>query len=91
MVARLPAPRSTVRFRSFILAACAVLAAAFAAAPAHAKYASIVVDFETGRVLHQQGADERRHPASLTKMMTLYMVFEALDAKQIDQIGRAHV
>ncbi len=56
----------------------------FAGAPAaHARYASIVVDFESGRVLQEQGADERRHPASLTKMMTLYLIFEALDQKQI--------
>lgn len=54
-----------------------------AAAPAQARYASIVVDFETGRVLSEQGADERRHPASLTKMMTLFLVFEALDAGRI--------
>ncbi|MFM7344679.1 MAG: hypothetical protein ACKO1J_04820, partial [Tagaea sp.] len=31
-------------------------------APAQARYASIVVDYETGRVLSEQGADERRHP-----------------------------
>jgi D-alanyl-D-alanine carboxypeptidase len=52
-------------------------------APAQARYASIVVDYETGRVLSEQGADERRHPASLTKMMTLYLVFEALDQGRI--------
>jgi D-alanyl-D-alanine carboxypeptidase len=50
---------------------------------AEARYASIVVDFETGRVLNEQGADERRHPASLTKMMTLFLIFEALDQKKI--------
>jgi D-alanyl-D-alanine carboxypeptidase len=83
VVARPQTPRSTARFRNLFLAAFAAVAALVAALPAHAKYASIVVDFETGRILHQQGADERRHPASLTKMMTLYMVFEALDAKQI--------
>jgi len=54
-----------------------------ASAAAEARYASIVIDFETGRVLSEQGADERRHPASLTKMMTLFMVFEALDQKKI--------
>ncbi len=53
------------------------------AAPAQARYASIVVDFESGRVLSEQGADERRHPASLTKMMTLFLIFEALDAGKI--------
>ncbi|MEE9250601.1 MAG: D-alanyl-D-alanine carboxypeptidase family protein [Alphaproteobacteria bacterium] len=44
-----------------------------------AKYASIVIDAETGEVLHQVNAQARNHPASLTKMMTLYMIFEALD------------
>jgi D-alanyl-D-alanine carboxypeptidase len=53
------------------------------AASAQARYASIVVDFETGRVLSEQGADERRHPASLTKIMTLYLIFEALDQGRV--------
>lgn len=65
--------------------ALAVLAAIVvgATAPAQARYASIVVDFESGKVLSEQGADERRHPASLTKMMTLFLIFEALDAGKI--------
>lgn len=46
---------------------------------AAAKYASFVMDVETGRVLHAENADTRNYPASLTKMMTLYLVFEALD------------
>nr|WP_207168765.1 D-alanyl-D-alanine carboxypeptidase family protein [Rhodovibrio sodomensis] len=44
-----------------------------------ARYASIVIDAETGTVLHAANADTRNYPASLTKMMTLYMTFEALD------------
>jgi D-alanyl-D-alanine carboxypeptidase len=47
------------------------------------KYASIVVDTETGVILSQRYADRAVHPASLTKIMTLLMAFEALDAKQI--------
>ncbi len=47
-------------------------------------YASIVVDADTGRVLHEKNADKRYHPASLTKMMTLYMVFDALEEGRID-------
>lgn len=43
-----------------------------------ARYASIVIDAANGNVLSQVNADEPRHPASLTKLMTLYMVFEAL-------------
>lgn len=51
----------------------------FAPNPAHAKYASLVIDAQTGDVLHEINADTRNYPASLTKMMTLYMMFEALD------------
>jgi D-alanyl-D-alanine carboxypeptidase len=50
-----------------------------AAAPAKAKYASIVIDAATGEVLHEAHADDRNYPASLTKMMTLYLAFEALE------------
>lgn len=46
--------------------------------PAAARYASIVIDATTGRVLHSVNPDSRKHPASLTKMMTLYLLFEAL-------------
>ena len=44
------------------------------------RYSGIVVDGRTGNVLIAEGADETRHPASLTKMMTLYMLFEAMQA-----------
>lgn len=44
-----------------------------------AKSASIIVDARTGEVLHEQDADAITHPASLTKMMTLYLTFDALD------------
>jgi D-alanyl-D-alanine carboxypeptidase len=45
--------------------------------------ASIVVDGNTGAVLHASNADAIRHPASLTKMMTLYMLFERLESGKI--------
>lgn len=47
--------------------------------PGQAKYASLVMDAESGRVLYETNADTRNYPASLTKMMTLYMLFEALE------------
>ncbi|MBW8309433.1 MAG: D-alanyl-D-alanine carboxypeptidase [Candidatus Paracaedibacteraceae bacterium] len=47
------------------------------------KYSSIVMDADTGQVLHNEDANGIRHPASLTKMMTLYMVFEALKEGRI--------
>lgn len=46
---------------------------------ANSRYASIVMDANTGEVLHESNADASRYPASLTKMMTLYMLFEALE------------
>jgi D-alanyl-D-alanine carboxypeptidase len=53
-------------------------------APAWAeKYASIVIDLDTAQVLHASEADATRHPASLTKVMTLYLVFEALEAGKL--------
>lgn len=51
--------------------------------PAAAKYAAIVVDADTGKVLHEANADTRNFPASLTKMMTLYMLFEAIEQGQM--------
>ena len=40
-----------------------------------APYAALVMDARTGEVLHSRNADTRLHPASLTKMMTLYLAF----------------
>jgi len=75
--------RISDRFLRLAFATFAFVGMAALWTPAQARYASIVVDFETGRVLSEQGADERRHPASLTKMMTLFLIFEALDQKKI--------
>ncbi len=64
------------------------MALAVAGRPAHAqigseRYSSIVIDAATGNVLSAVNADEPRYPASLTKMMTLYMVFEALRDRRL--------
>ena len=50
-----------------------------ALASAAEKYAAFVIDANNGRVLFSKNADDARFPASLTKMMTLYMLFEALE------------
>ena len=55
------------------------------------KYASIVIDLDTHQVLHARDADEERHPASLTKVMTLYLVFDALDAGKLKLSDRLPV
>lgn len=44
-----------------------------------ARYSSLVVDSQSGDVVYQNGANKKLFPASLTKMMTLYLVFEALE------------
>ncbi|MCY0146697.1 D-alanyl-D-alanine carboxypeptidase [Hoeflea sp. G2-23] len=67
------------------MAIVAGLATALVVTPsaANSKYAGIVVDAKTGKTLYSNDADELRYPASLTKMMTLYMTFEALDQGKI--------
>lgn len=66
-----------------ILISC--LAAAGATdARADSRHAAFVIDANTGRVLHAADADEERFPASLTKMMTLYLVFEQLEAGRLE-------
>lgn len=46
-------------------------------------YADIVVDVNSGAILHSTNPDSSRHPASLTKIMTLYLLFERLDAGKL--------
>lgn len=47
------------------------------------RYASITIDARTGDVLSAANPDEPRYPASLTKMMTIYMLFEALRDRRV--------
>lgn len=60
---------------------CAILS--LQASPAQAGYAHFIMDANTGKVLAARNADVLNHPASLTKMMTLYMTFEALHAGRV--------
>jgi D-alanyl-D-alanine carboxypeptidase len=48
-----------------------------------APYADIVIDANSGTVLHSTNPDAQRHPASLTKIMTLYLLFEQLEAGKL--------
>ena len=54
----------------------ALLPVALSAAP----FAAYVMDARTGEVLYEKNADTRLHPASLTKMMTLYIAFQAIES-----------
>ncbi|NDG04505.1 MAG: hypothetical protein EB121_04055 [Alphaproteobacteria bacterium] len=47
------------------------------------RYAHIVVDAASGKVLDAEYADQTRHPASLTKVMTLYMTFAQIKAGKL--------
>src|SRR5690606_33433160 len=67
-----------VRLGLMILFAWA-LPMAVAAAP----FAAFVMDARTGKEIYAQNADTRLHPASLTKMMTLYMAFSAIERGQV--------
>jgi D-alanyl-D-alanine carboxypeptidase len=70
------------RLLSFIT--LATITAFIAASPLRAApYASIVIDARTGEVLYAENADTRLHPASLTKMMTLYIAFEEIQRGNI--------
>ncbi len=63
---------------------CLVLATALMPLGAWAApYADFVIDARTGEVLHAENADTRLHPASLTKMMTLYIAFQAIERGEI--------
>ena len=52
-------------------------------ATANSKYASVVMDNRNGEILRSRNGNTRLHPASLTKMMTLYIAFEAIKNKEV--------
>lgn len=74
--------RVSQRIRGGAIVMAAVLLAVMTAVPAHAakpKTAALVMDAHTGKILYSRSADELRYPASLTKVMTLYLLFEKLE------------
>ena len=74
-----PLRRSKAAVGLSLLVACFAVSASAPALAATPRYAAMVIDANTGAVLHNQAGDERRYPASLTKMMTLYMTFELIE------------
>ena len=70
----------------------AFVALAGASTPAQAaKYAAIVIEEDSGRVLFARNADSLRYPASLTKIMTLYLLFEDIAAGHLKLKSRIPV
>ena len=65
-------------FVAFVVSAIVVTTPLLAA-----PFAAIVMDGRTGEVLYEKNADTRLHPASLTKMMTLYIVFQEIEAGRL--------
>lgn len=66
---------------------CVLVPLSVAAAP----YAAMVMDARSGKILHSENANTRLHPASLTKMMTLYIVFEAVQRGEITMDTKVRV
>lgn len=83
---------SIKRLRAFILVL--MLSCGALIWPHHAmaaKYASIVINAETGRVMYARNADAMRYPASLTKIMTLYLLFEEIKSGRMNMNSRIDV
>lgn len=85
MASQAKTPWRVVFARAFAAVLVALAISAHAAAPAQAienlrKYAGIVVDAKSGKVLYEEAADSRRYPASVAKVMTLYVLFQELSA-----------
>ncbi|MEI9413645.1 D-alanyl-D-alanine carboxypeptidase family protein [Mesorhizobium sp. Cs1321R2N1] len=81
IVSKSASPLKTI----MILAMAMTFVIAGGASSFAAKSAAIVVDAKTGKVLYSANADGRRYPASLTKMMTLYLTFEAMAKGKISR------
>ncbi|MEM1103753.1 MAG: D-alanyl-D-alanine carboxypeptidase family protein, partial [Pseudomonadota bacterium] len=69
---------------TLVIAVLAIFGASVGAAHANPRYAAIVMHADTGDVLFSRHADAARYPASITKVMTLYMLFEALEAGEVE-------
>jgi D-alanyl-D-alanine carboxypeptidase len=69
----------------------AVVALPLSPSALNAAPSSLVIDMASGRTLHAFNADQRRYPASLTKMMTLYLLFDAIDRGELGLNSRLRV
>lgn len=77
-------------FAAFLIGLAASLSVT-GSASANAKYAGVVIDVKTGKTLYADNADNLRYPASLTKIMTLYMLFGELEAGRVSLNTRMKV
>ncbi len=84
-------PHSRLARRIFSLSLLLLWVAFAAGAEARPPRAAVVMDAATGRVLYGEGSERRIHPASMTKMMTLYLLFEALEKGRLSLDTRLRV
>ena len=70
---------------------CLALMTPITPAQASNRYAAIVIEEATGRVLFSRNADKKLYPASLTKIMTLYLLFEEIEAGRLTLDSRLKV
>jgi D-alanyl-D-alanine carboxypeptidase len=93
MIETEPMQRTGQYLRLLLALPLMALIVATAAAPQAraAPYAAMVIDARDGKVLHARNADTRLHPASLTKMMTLYVVFEAVQNGELTMDTRVRI
>lgn len=83
--------RVLTRVFSAVILSIAFSATSLSVASANKKYAGIVVDAKNGKTLYSYKADSLRYPASLTKMMTLYMLFERMEQGKVSKRTRIRV
>jgi len=85
----LPAQPALARHRLMAMVAgllvFALLAVLSVPASANPRYASLIMEETSGKVLYSRNADKKLYPASLTKIMTLYMLFEALQTGKVSK------
>ena len=74
-----------------LVAVCAVISIIFTTEVFSAPYAAIVIDAKTGEILHEENAKVRLHPAGLTKLMTLYAAYDALETGLISVDDRIRI
>lgn len=71
-----------------LIAAFLVTSGLVAPASANSRYAAYVLDARTGQVLFARNENAKRYPASLTKMMSLYLLFEAMESGRVNKNSR---
>ena len=76
---------------SVMIGSCRYYSLSAASEPDIDAPSAILIEASSGRILYEKNADEKRHPASVTKVMTLLLVFEAIDSGKINMTDEVSV